>query len=110
MKRIFLLSIAAYLCASGFTSAGAFGGYEYYDNRNGTCTITGYTGTGGDITIPDALGGLTVTSIGIYAFYSRTSLTGVVIPDSVTSIGGWAFNSCTSLTSVVIGNSVTSIG
>ena len=44
------------------------------------------------------------------AFSSCTSLTSIVIPDSVTSIGNHAFRSCTSLTSVTIGNSVTSIG
>lgn len=43
-------------------------------------------------------------------FYGCTSLTSVVIPDSVTTIGNYVFNGCTSLTSVTIGNSVTSIG
>ena len=34
------------------------------------------------------------------AFYGWTSLTSIVIPDSVTSIGEWAFRDCTSLTSI----------
>ena len=50
-----------------------------------------------------------VTSIGS-AFWGCTSLTSVTIPDSVTSIGWYAFHGCTSLTSIVIPNSVTSIG
>ena len=45
-----------------------------------------------------------------YAFYAKTSLTTVNIPDSVTSIGNNAFNGCTSLTSITIPDSVTSIG
>jgi hypothetical protein len=44
------------------------------------------------------------------AFQGCTSLTNVVIGNSVTSIGDGAFGGCTSLTSIVIPNSVTSIG
>ena len=51
-----------------------------------------------------------VASIGGYAFYGCTGLTGVTIPDSVTNIGNYAFENCTGLTGVTIGNSVTSIG
>ena len=58
-----------------------------------------------NIIIPDS-----VTEIGVQAFWGCTSLTSVTIPDSVTSIGSYAFTNCTSLTSVTIPNSVTSIG
>ena len=54
--------------------------------------------------------GDSVTSIGSYAFDGCNGLTSVVIGNSVTSIGSYAFYDCSSLTSVVIGNSVTSIG
>ena len=57
------------------------------------------------VVIPDS-----VTSIGDSAFRGCSSLTSVVIPDSVTSIGSAAFYNCSSLTSVVIGDSVTTIG
>ena len=51
-----------------------------------------------------------ITSIGVTAFASCTSLTSITIPSSVTSIGQSAFASCTSLTSITIPSSVTSIG
>ncbi|MBO7262105.1 MAG: leucine-rich repeat domain-containing protein, partial [Alistipes sp.] len=55
------------------------------------------------VTIPDS-----VTSIGYDAF-NNTGITGITIPESVTSIGSNAFYYCGSLTSVTIGNGVTSI-
>jgi len=82
--------------------------YNYLTN-NGAITITGYTGPGGAVAIPDTINGLPVTRIGEYAFQEKTSLTSVTIPNSVTSIGGGAFYGCTSLTDVTIPNSVTNI-
>jgi hypothetical protein len=72
-------------------------------------TITGYTGPGGDVLIPDTIDGLPVTSIGWRTFSCCTGLTSVTIGNSVTSIGGGGFWGCTSLTSIVIPDSVTSI-
>jgi hypothetical protein len=84
--------------------------YTYSDNGDGTITITGYTGAGGDVTIPDTIVGWLVTGIGSAAFSGNTSLTSVTIGTNVTSIGDYAFNSCTNLTGVTILDSVTNIG
>ena len=91
------------------TAPWPFPDFLYLDN-NGMITITGYTGSGGDVILPDTINGLPVTSIGASAFSECTSLTSVTIPNSITNIGFGAFGNCTSLTSVTIPNSVTSIG
>ena len=72
-----------------------------------SCTITGYTGSGGDVIIPNG-----VTTIGKGIFQFNTSITSVVIPDSVTTIGDNAFDQCESLKTVTFGTNsqLTTIG
>jgi hypothetical protein len=82
----------------------------YYVSSNGSITITTYAGSGGVVTIPDAINGLPVTGIGDGAFMQSTNLAGVTVPGSVTTIGDKAFLGCANLTNTTIGNSVTNIG
>lgn len=64
-----------------------------------------------DIIIPKTYNNKPVTSIGYHAFAGCvTTLTSIVIPNSVTSIGEGAFLYCNSLASIEIPYSVTSIG
>ena len=59
------------------------------------------------------LSGSTSTAFDIIneeSFYICTSLTSIIIPNSVSRINQKAFKGCTSLTSVTIGNGVTTIG
>ena len=51
-----------------------------------------------------------VTTIGRYAFYDCSSLTGITLPEGVTSIGVYSFYDCRSLASITIPESVTIIG
>jgi hypothetical protein len=73
-------------------------------------TITGYTGAGGAVTIPDTINGYPVTTIGSSAFFNQTSLTSVQLGVNITSVGDFAFNECYNLSSVVFFGSVTNIG
>jgi len=81
-----------------------------YSTNGSAVTITGYTGSGGEVVVPDTIEGLPVVSLGDSAFSRCAALTAVTIPNTVTNIGAWAFDSCTSLTSITIPNSVTSLG
>jgi len=82
----------------------------YYTTSNGMVTITGYTGSGGAITITNSISGLPVTSVGYQTFSRCVGLTSVIIPVSVTNIGDQAFSDCASLTNVILPNNVPSIG
>ena len=77
---------------------------------------SGYAKPRGNIVLPSSVNysdiTYSVTSIGSYAFYHCSGLTGdLTIPNSVTSIGGYAFCDCTGFTGgLTIGNSVMTIG
>jgi hypothetical protein len=74
--------------------------YTYITNIDNTISITGCTGIGGNVTIPDTIDGLSVTGIGAGAFQHNSSLTNITIPASVISLGSLAFSDCTNLTEI----------
>ena len=104
------------LLANGVTLSE--GGVIYYTSSDGKIAEPYKTNVfGANIisnTYADGRGVITfdgdVTSIGENAFYKRTSLTSVTIPDGVTTIGNCAFQYCSRLKSITIPDSVTSIG
>jgi hypothetical protein len=108
-KSLFILSVIScvFLCSSAF--AEQFGDFTYTVSNN-QVTITGYTGSGGDVVIPDTIAGMPVVSIGDSAFAFCNNLTSVTISGSSTSIGSYAFYMCTDLTNLIFAGSVSSIG
>lgn len=80
-----------------------------YEIIDGGAVIVTYCGSGGDVVLPSSLGGCPVVKIGDSAF-AKTSVTSVVLPDTVTSIDWFAFRDCLSLTAIVGGKGLSSIG
>jgi hypothetical protein len=83
------------------------GDYIYTISGNPSrASITGYTGAGGNITIPLQLDIYPVAFIGYKAFYNCTSLTSVNILDNILEVDEYAFYYCTELKSVTFGSNV----
>src|SRR5476651_2078708 len=61
--------------------------YTYSTNADGSANIVAYAGPPWVVAIPTNINGLIVTSIGTNAFTELSSLTSVIIPNSITSIG-----------------------
>ena len=148
MKKLLCAVLSGIMAFSAFTVAvpitasaaesqesvsATYGDFEYTLEDDFTCTITKYNGHAANVTIPSAIYGNKVTTIGYCSFEENNNLMSVTIPNSVTeidlyafsgcenlssltfsnkleSIGEGAFKSCTSLTSVTLPNSVTKIG
>lgn len=109
MKKRFLAVILALVMCVGLAPT-AFAADSDFVIENGV--LTKYNGPGGEVVIPDG-----VVCIGNGAFKDCTSMTSVIIPDSVTGIGyinkyssdGGAFEGCTGLTSITIPDGVTNL-
>jgi hypothetical protein len=73
--------------------------FEIQQNRQGTITITKYTGQATRVSIPATISGVAVTEIDGDGFRGMPVIS-VVIPDTVTNIFGGVFENCRSLQSV----------
>ena len=78
----------------------AWGGYVYYDPNSGE--IIACDPEVNYVEIPEEINGVTITSIGEYAFDGCNELDFVYISEGVTSIGAGAFNNCSRLSYVVM--------
>lgn len=79
------------------------GGETYY-------IVSGYSGTATTVDIPAYYNGYPVREIGASAFYGKSNITAINIPDTVKTIGSTAFYKCSSLTSIKLPSGLTSLG
>ncbi len=91
------------------------GSYTYTVSNN-QATITGYSGTASNLSIPSSLGGYTVTKIDQGVFKNNSTLVSVQIPSTIVSIASsynnGAFQGCSKLETVTFakGSSDAEIG
>ena len=121
MKR-FLSLVLAFVFVMGICASAPFtitanaanlvnGDFEYRLINNDTeVEITGYVGSGGDVYIPNQIGGKKVTSIADSVFNGNTTITYVWMSDFVEMINEYAFEGCTGLKNVDFGSGVKTIG
>ncbi len=86
--------------------------YRYVYLSDGTIELTDCDASGatGELTLPNKINGITVTSIGDEALSGCTSITELTIPDTITKIGSKAFYNCYYLQTIHIPSSITSVG
>ena len=90
---------------------------DYDENGDPFYIVTGIGGyPNGTLSIPEEYDGVTVKEIAANAFNGdinskfQSSITSIVIPNTVTKIGDNAFSRCYNANSITIGNNVESIG
>lgn len=123
MKRLFLRRVPALVLAvilagafwcipqnTALAGTGTTAEGLVYDDSYGSVAITGYTGGGGPVVIPEKINGESVVMIDYRAFFGQSGITSVSMPDSLVSIGAYAFGECTGLASLTIPDAVTIIG
>jgi hypothetical protein len=85
------------------------GDFTYITVDNSFVAITGYTGTGGQVTVPSELGGYTVSELGISAFSENSLITGISIPAGLVTIDLGAFDGLSGLTRIDVDENNTSL-
>jgi hypothetical protein len=84
--------------------------YIYAISQNNEVTITGYTGDGGGVVIPDTIDGYPVVRVASSTFDGNTNITSVTIPEKISSIEFCQFRDCINLVSVSFPAGISDIG
>jgi len=106
-KTIFILEILFFIFFISCNISKRFGDFKWAYDEYENIRITGYTGSGGLVTVPAMINNKPITSIGNKAFFKK-NITNIILPDSITLIGKQSFSS-NRLINVNIGNNVKSI-
>ena len=92
-----------------FVAMGSTSEWTYADNGDGTCSITGYTGTSNDVYVPSVINDLWVNTIEYTAFSECTTIEYITFYESVSTIEAaksdgtsYIFEDCSSLREVYL--------
>jgi hypothetical protein len=108
--RVLVGMIALMLLLASPHLAAATSGDFIYDEGPDAITITGYTGAGGTVTLPETINSKPVKAIGDCAFLFSYSISAISLPSHLTTIGEHAFAYCYNLSSIVLPDTVTTVG
>ncbi len=85
-------------------------GIKYYISNGSATVIDCDASISASLVLPSDVNGNPVTSINTNAFYGRTQLTSVTLPEGILYIGKNAFYGCTQLNKIIIPTTTKSIG
>lgn len=107
LAAVMMVSLCPMFTPTALAAVADEADFEFDANEK---AITKYVGSGGDVIIPDTIGGVAVETIGWRAFMENETLTSVTIPQGVTEISNQAFKGCKNLANASIPKSATNIG
>jgi hypothetical protein len=95
MLVAFILAGHGMLLLSNDAQAAVEGDFVYVlEGSPSFARVTGYTGTGGAVVIPDALGGSPVTILDPYSFANNSAILSMTMPNTVDYLHFGAFMNC----------------
>lgn len=83
--------------------------FTFEELENGNMKVVSYNGSASNVTVPMEENGADVTVLGENTFADKTSVTSVILPNTVETIDGGCFGGCEKLAKIIIPQSVTSI-
>jgi hypothetical protein len=108
LAMVLLLNIGTLFSVKVFAASSVDGQWEY--SLSGiNATITRYSGTQNNLTIPASIDGYPVVAIGASAFANNASIRTVSLPTSMRTIGEFAFRNCSGLQSISLNEGLTVI-
>lgn len=84
--------------------------FEYKVSTEGSITITKYKGNDKEVSVPETIEGKSVEYIGANAFSNKSTVTTVLLPNSIHNVKPSAFEGCKNLNGINIPNSTVYIG